>query len=248
MATDTKAPAPMGLENLKSGTECWAWQYDWPKGLSLPLSSMKPVRGILAECPDRIGDASRGPGWFVPYSGKSRRPAFTKAVRVEAVNVHSEREAAEDAYNAAVRSVAARLLDLARLAQSDIVRTERDGYDKDGLKEYPVMRPDLSMGYSGILAAMDPRLELLEDHGGDVISWESFEAGEARGIYNPYLGDADLLVDGKGSETALMDLHRGLLYIPDEYAVPFNRIAEAFAGHEIQVLWFPKQGLHGRGA
>lgn len=228
------------LTDLKCGTECWAWQYDWPKGLSLPMSSMKPVRGILAEYPDRIGDEARGPGWFVPYSGRSRRPAFTKAVRVEAVNLCSEKDTAEDMYNAAVRKAAARFLDLAKLAQSDIVRTKRDGYSTDGIDVHPVMRPDLSMDYSGIIAAMDPHLELLPDHGGDVLSWEAFRNGEDRGIYNPYRGCCDLLVDGKGSETALMDMHRGLLYIPDVYAIPFERIEEVFAGHQVQVLWFPK--------
>ena len=228
------------LKDLKSGTECWAWQYDWPKGLSLPLSSMKPTRGILAEWPDHIGDETRGPGWFVPYSGRSRRPAFTKAVRVEAVNLCSGKEDAEDSYNDAVRKTAARFLSMAELVQSDLLRVKRDGFSEDGIDVHPVMRPDLTMDYSGILAAMDPCLELKPDHGADALSWESFRNGEDRGIYNPYRGDADLLIDGKGSERALLDMHRGMLYIPDVYAVPFERIEEVFAGHEIQVLWFSK--------
>lgn len=228
------------LQDLKAGTECWAWQYDWPKALSLPMSSQKPVRGVLAGEPDRIGDTSRGPGWFVPYSGRSRRPAFTRAVRVEAVNLCSERTDAEDGYNRAVRAVAARFLDLAALAQSDIVRTGRDGFDEDGLKEYPVLRPDLSMDYRNILAAVDPCLELKTDHGGEVMSWDAFLQGEAAGYLNQYRGDGDLLIDGKGSKTALLDQSRGMVYIPDVYAVPFNRVRDVFAGHEVQVIWFPK--------
>lgn len=230
------------LSDLKSGTECWAWQYDWPKGLSLPMSSMKPVRGVLAEWPDRIGDTARGPGWFVPYSGKSRRPAFTKAVRVEAVNVHSEKENAVDAYNAAVRAAAARFLDLAGLAQSDIVPTEAGGFAKGEktLEDYPVLRTDLSLDYSGILAAARPVLELKQDHCGALMSWENFEAAESAGCLSYHDGDGDLLVDGKGCNNALLDLARGLVYIPDSFAVPFHHVKAVFAGHEVQVLWFNK--------
>ena len=96
--------------DIKAGTECWAWQYDWPAGLSRPMLSMKPVRGILAEYPDRIGNTSRGPGWFVPYSGKSRKPAFTKSVRVESVNLHAEKDDAVAAYNKAVQKTIARFM------------------------------------------------------------------------------------------------------------------------------------------
>lgn len=228
------------LKDLRPGTECWAWQYDWPKGMSLPASSMKPIRGILTAHNDKIGNESGTVGWFVPYSGKSRRPAFTKSVRAEAVNVCSDRTTAEDMYNAAVRAVASRFLDLARLVQSDIVRTDRDGYDEDGLREYPVFRPDLSMDYKDILAAMNPCLELKEDHEGEVMSWAAFEIAEGARCLTDRDGDGDLLIDGKGSEHALLDQSRGMLYIPDEFAIPFNRIPEVFAGHEIQVIWFSK--------
>ena len=228
------------LKDLKSGTECWAWQYDWPKGLSLPMSSMKPVRGVLAERPDRIGDESRGPGWFVPYSGRSRRPAFTKAVRAEAVNIHSEKENAVEAYNKAVRAVAARFLAVAELAQSDIVRLESDGFADGKLADYPVMRADLSLDYSGILAAARPVLELKSDHGGELMSWEEFMSEEDAGSLCCYDGDGDLLVDGKGCDNAFLDLSRALVYIPDSFAVPFDRVKAAFAGHDVQVLWFNK--------
>lgn len=226
---------------LKAGTECWAWQYDWPPGLSRPMSAQKPVRGILAERTDRIGDTSRSPDWFVPYSGKSRRPAFTKAVRIEAMRLDSDRSAAEDAYNAAVKAVAARLLSLADMAQRDLLPLESDGFDASGGQaDYSVMRPDLTRDYAGIAAAARPELALRDDHEGDLYSWTEFEALERRGCINRYDGSADLLLDGKGCSNALIDMSRGWIYIPDQYAVPFHLVREVFEGRSPQVLWFNK--------
>lgn len=226
--------------DIKAGTECWAWQYDWPAGLSMPMLSMKPVRGILAEYPDRIGNTSRGPGWFVPYSGKSRKPAFTKAVRVESVNLHAEKDDAVATYNKAVQKTIAQFMAAAMQAQDNLVKTEELGFVDDELEQYPVMRADLSCDHESVITAMAPILELRPDYEGELMEWDKFNNLMDRGLINQYDGCAMLHVDGKGCDNVLIDMYRGMLYVQDKYMVPFEHIPTVLAGHSVQVLWMPK--------
>lgn len=122
MDTNTyKASAGDSRAGLRNGTECWAWLYDWPRGTSLPSAVMKPVRGVLAQTNSAVGDVSRLPEWFVPYRKGTRTPAWTKAVRIEVLNLHSGEDAAKSAYNAAVKAVINRFEDLIRMAKQDMV-------------------------------------------------------------------------------------------------------------------------------
>lgn len=229
------------LANLKAGTECWAWQYDWPDALSMPTSSMRPSCGILTEQPGQIGDVTRNPGWFVPYIEKSKNPAFAKAVRVEAVNLANDQETAENAYNNAVRAVATRFLNRAAMAQSDLIKTERDGFVNGMLENYIVMRPDMTQDYAGIMTEIRPCLTPLPGYGGGLLlDWETFAKLEQRGDINRFDGFGNLHLDGKGCDNAVLDLCRGIVYVPDSYAIPFERVPEVFCDHEIQVLWFNK--------
>ena len=57
------------LDGLKTGLECYAWQYDWLPGLSKPLMAMKPARGVLAAQPDQIGNI----GVFAAFAVQSQR-------------------------------------------------------------------------------------------------------------------------------------------------------------------------------
>lgn len=231
----------LSLDGLRSGTELYAWQWDWPQGLARPLSKMKPVRGVLAEWPDRIGDTSRGPGWFVPYSGKSRRPAFTKAVRVEAVQLYMDKADAEDAYAASVRATIGHFLSFAAMAQAELPRLERLGFTENGqLENYPMLVPDLSGDFEDVVRAAQPALVLKEDHEGDLMPWEAFSRLEQSGCINKYDGCADFQLDGFGCKNALVDMCRGLVYIPDRYAVPFEKVPEVFSGHRPEILWFNK--------
>lgn len=228
------------LDGLKTGLECYAWQYDWLPGLSKPLMAMKPARGVLAAQPDQIGNIARGPGWFVPYGKNSKRPAFTKATRVEAVKLYTDKTEAEDAYNNAVRAVAARFFNLASMVQDDLVQAKRDGFSDGALENYPVLRPDLSLDYTGIATAAKPVLELLPDHGGDIMSWSEFDTMLSSGAINAHDGIAALRLDGKGCENAIVDIWSGLVYIADKYAIPFKMAPAAFFGHDPEIHWFRK--------
>lgn len=106
--------------DLPCGTECWAWQYEWPQGMSLPTARMLPVRGILAHTNQEIGTDKQAPGWFVPYAKGSKKPAWTRSVRAECVNLHTGKTDAQAAFSAAVAAVAARFDGLARLARNDL--------------------------------------------------------------------------------------------------------------------------------
>ncbi len=111
---------PARVDDLKCGTECWAWTYDWPRGLSLPVSSMQPTRGVLARTNQDIGAPHQSPAWFVPYVQNTRKPAWTKAVRAEAVNLCSDKDGAVKAHDQAVRAAIARFADLAGMAEKDL--------------------------------------------------------------------------------------------------------------------------------
>lgn len=228
-------------DELKAGMELYAWQWDWPRGLTQPLSKLKPVRGVLAEQPDRIGDTTHGPGWFVPYSGKSRRPSFTKAVRVEAVRLSHDKTGAENAYAAAVKATIRDFLSFAAVAQNELPRLERLGFTENGqLENYPVFVPDLSDDFGAVVRAAQPELVLRNDHEGDLMGWEEFARMESSGRINRYDGFADFQLDGHGCKNALVDMCRGIIYIPDYYAIPFEKVPEVFNGHRPEVLWFNK--------
>lgn len=232
----------MPTDNIKAGTECWAWAWDWPKGFSMPVAAQKPVRGMLTEHPDRIGDETHAPGWFVPYSGKSRRPAFTKAVRMESMHLCSDKKAAEVAYNAAVQLTMKWLQSCIFMCQDSMVKNLAAGFDEKGdMLEHPVFAADLSRNHGDLLrifqsAPLEPKPETLRDS----FTWKKCQAMIGQGTLRPGYGVLDILIDGKGSEHALMDMHRGCLLLDQKYLVFFEQIEDVFKGHEIRCIWFPE--------
>lgn len=113
--------APIQMSALTNGTEAWAWSYTWSNYDRLPLSSAKPTKGMLCDMPREIGDPKKMPAFFVPYQKGTKKLAPTKAVRVEAVNLHSNQEDAEEAYDKAVYAVYRRFMDTASLVHSDML-------------------------------------------------------------------------------------------------------------------------------
>lgn len=111
----------MRASELACGTECWGWQYQWPLGMSMPTARMAPTRGILsAKCYDGDEAMAGTPVWFIPYVKNTRKPAWTKAIRLEFVNIHSTKAAAVTAHDNAIAAVAARLRDIAAMAEADM--------------------------------------------------------------------------------------------------------------------------------
>lgn len=239
--TEKNAPAGLSLAGLKNGQEAWGWAWDWPPGIPHPLSDMAPVHGILAGSNSGIGDPARGPGWFVPFRKNTRKPAWTKAVRVESVTLHDSRDDAVSRYNAAVQATVRRFNDMSRLAQTALIKTPDLGFGTDGyLMEYPVMRADLSGDFTAAYAATGKKRALRPDHGDWIMPWSEFAALVDRGDLNHHDGVADLLLDGQGSENVLVDIWRAMVYVPDSFLIPFDKIETVFAGHGPQAIWFPK--------
>lgn len=114
------------LENAKqaysAGCDCWAWAYDWPRGATMPSLKQAPIHGVLARSNRDIGKPDDMAEWFVPYVKNTKRPAWTKAFRVECLNIHTDRSDAFLAYNNAVDAVARRFEDTARMIRKDIAR------------------------------------------------------------------------------------------------------------------------------
>ena len=72
------------------------------------------------------------------------------------------------------------------------------------------------------------------------MTWEQFCHDVENRSITDYDGSADLIVDGRASSNNTLWLTTGMLYIFDEFLIPFDRVPEIFAGHEIQVIWYNK--------
>lgn len=241
MADENKKTGPLPTKSLKSGMECWAYGWNWPEGLPAPLYEQKPVQGVLAEHYNQIGDPSHKPGWFVPCSGKSGRPAFMGAVRIKSVRLYTDRISAERAYNEDVRSTMSWLQSCVARCQDKLVRNLDTGFDADGrLMEHPVFMADLSQDRSVLLKLfkakeLEPKPETLAMS----IPWDQCMTMIAQGALRAGEGMLDLLVDGKESGNALVDLHHGSVLIAERYLVFFEQAESVFEGHDLRGVWFP---------
>lgn len=120
------------LLDMKTGMECFAWQWNWPIGLKAPLAKMMPVKGIFTEQPDSIGDRKRGPGWFVPYDRKGR-PVFDDAVRVESVHAYSTMEEAVRGYDGAVAVTSDMFRILSEKAKGSMMQADEEEFCPEGM-------------------------------------------------------------------------------------------------------------------
>lgn len=120
------------LLDMKTGMECFAWQWNWPMGLKAPLAKMMPVKGIFTEQPDSIGNRKRGPGWFVPYDRKGR-PVFDDAVRVESVHAYSTMEEAVRGYDGAVAVTSDMFRILSEKAKGSMMQADEEEFCPEGM-------------------------------------------------------------------------------------------------------------------
>lgn len=117
-------PTENKAQTMPAGQTCWAWAYDWPKGASMPSLKQAPIQGVLTKNRSEIGDANDKAEWFVPYVKNTKRPAWTKAFRVECLNIDTDKDAAIEAYNNAVIEIAVRYEGMAGMIRRDTVIIE----------------------------------------------------------------------------------------------------------------------------
>lgn len=208
----------------------------------------KPQRGMLATARDESTHAFNTvnrPGaslkYFVPLT-RTGKPSWSRVVWVGSrTYADTEREALE-LYNSAIQREIERHRERIRALVKELVPTldRTKNPDSDACEVEPVYRADFSLSADDVLAAMDMALVPSDGFEADVMEWDAFVALVENGDLNDHDGIADLMVDGRVSQCTWLYLYDRRLIIDDLYLVPFERIPEIFAGHDVKVAWFNK--------
>lgn len=222
----------------KDGDTVWAVRFT-------RYREMPPTRGILSAAADPMPvKPGAPPKYFVPYKpGTDGVPDWMDAMSLEDTDVADTKEEAVSCWNRLVhrkiteQAKAIRELEK-KLVPSANLSAEKDEYGT--LADYPVFRADMSLDWQGILDAMDNGLVPSPNCTGTPMEWKEFMGHVTAGGFTDYDGSADLMVDGFVSNNVLVSLSMASVYVCDEFLVPFERVPEVFAGHDVRILWFNK--------
>lgn len=238
----------------KPGDIVWAFAYQGADRIKGKKLRQKPIQGMLLDTkyPDAPNDPTKPARYFVPF-GTTGNPMWSKVIAASSRKYTDTEADAIKLYNDEIKREIQWYQNQVREMNQDLIPTLDTTKDSDGDYAASVpYRADLTISDREILdSILDDLIPKGSDENktklrqediecGELMTWEQFCHDVENRSITDYDGSADLIIDGRASSNNTLWLTTGMLYIFDKFLIPFDRVPEIFAGHEIQVIWYNK--------